>query len=169
MDIFKFAMKMELDGKAFYEKQAAATADPDLKEILLTLAEEEERHFRFFHELSEDPSFVPAGDAFSAPGTINRVQNIFEELSHNHEKKTFGRDVVSVWMEALHIEEQAVAFYREKAQTEPDPARKSLLLQIAAEESNHVQMIDGVLMYLKHPDTFAESAQFRNFQSLEGR
>jgi hypothetical protein len=29
-------------------------------------------------------------------------------------------------------------------------------------------MIDGVLTYLKFPDAFAESAQFKNFQSLEG-
>ena len=169
MDIYKSAMKMELDGKAFYEKQAAATTDPDLKEILLTLAEEEERHFRFFHELSQDPDRIPSGDTFSAPGTIGRVQNIFDEMSQGGEKKTFGQDVVSAWREALQIEERAVAFYKEKAAAESDPARKSLLLRIAAEESNHVQMIDGVLMYLKHPETFADTAQFRDFQSLEGR
>jgi len=31
-----------------------------------------------------------------------------------------------------------------------------------------VHMIEGVLTYLKFPDAFAESTQFRDFQSLEG-
>lgn len=168
MDVIEFAMKMELDGRAFYEKHAAATSDPDLRQILQTLAEEEDRHYRFFRSLKERPADSPSA-AFSAPGTIRQVQNIFEDMSQNTEPKTFGDDVLSVWTEALRIEEKAVKFYTEQARSETDPARRNLLLKIAAEETNHVYMIDGVLMYLKHPDAFAESAQFKNFQSLEGR
>lgn len=169
MDIINFAMKMELDGKAFYEKNAALAKDPDLKEILSTLAEEEERHFLFFKSLKEAPQTIPALDTFSAPGTMARIQNIFQELAQQPNAKGFGRDTVAVWTEALRIEEKAVKFYTEKANSEPDPARKAVLLLIAKEETNHVHMIDGVLTYLKHPQAFADSVQYRDFQSLEGR
>ena len=50
MEILDYAMKMELDGKAFYEKSAAQTSVPELKNILLQLAEEELKHFHFFRQ-----------------------------------------------------------------------------------------------------------------------
>jgi len=169
MDIIDFAMQMELDGKAFYEKHAALTKDPDLKEILVTLAEEEERHYRFFKSLKKEPHALLSADTFSAPDTIARVQNIFQEMAQQQKATAFGNDTVSIWTEALRIEDRAVKFYIEKAAAEPNADRKALLLRIAKEETSHVHMIDAVLMYLKHPQAFADSVQYRDFQSLEGR
>jgi len=168
MDIIKFAMKMELDGKAYYEKHAARTRDAHLKEILLTLAEEEQRHFEVFRRLRENADDISGGDILNGSETLKQVQNIFEQLSQENDTTSFNDDVISVWTEALRTEEKSEAFYKEKAGEEPDEAKKDLLLKIAAEENNHIMMIDGILMYLKDPATFAESAQYRNFRSLEG-
>jgi len=167
MDILDFAMKMEQDGMAFYKEHADKSTDPDLKKIFTTLVEEEARHYQIFKKLKEDPSLISDVDV-TAPENLKTVQNIFEQMSHKTEPKTFGDDVVSVWTEALRIEEKARAFYRNKAETESDPERKKLLDTLAAEENRHVYMIDGVLMYLKDPQAFAQSAQFSNFMSLEG-
>ncbi|UCD18237.1 MAG: ferritin family protein [Candidatus Zixiibacteriota bacterium] len=168
MDIIDFAMKMELDGKEFYEKQAMDTANPELKKILLQLAEEEGRHYEYFRRLKEDESDLSGGALLAGNTTLENVKNIFEQMAENSEKKSFGEDDIAVWRQALRTEEKSEAFYMEKAAQEPNAERKNLLLKIAREENNHVQMIDGVLMYLKHPDTFADSAQFKNFRSLEG-
>ncbi len=168
MDIIEFALKMELDGKSFYERQAAAESDPELKKILETLAHEEESHYRFFRTFKDNPNLPPSADTFGTPDAVDRVKNIFEEMSQQEEAKKFGDKAVSVWKEAMRIEERAVNFYSTQAKEETDPARKQLLLRLAEEETKHVHMIDGVLMYMKDPATFAASAQFRNFQSLEG-
>jgi rubrerythrin len=168
-DIIKFAMKMEIDGKAFYEKEAAATDNAQLKQVLTTLAEEEDRHFRFFKQMMDNPTSIPSLDAFSSPGTVKDVQNIFQTMAAEDKDKQFGDDVITVWTEALRIEEKAVAFYTEKADAESDTDRKNLLAAIAEEEQRHVHMIDSVLMYLKQPQAFAQSAQYKNFMSLEGR
>jgi rubrerythrin len=169
MDIIEFALKMELDGRSFYEKQAAAENDPELKQILETLAQEEDSHYRFFLTFKDNPDLPPSADTFGSPGAVDRVKNIFEEMSQQNEARKFGDKAVSVWKEALRIEERAVQFYKSRADEESDPERKRLLARLAEEETKHVHMIDGVLMYLKDPATFAASAQFRNFQSLEGR
>jgi len=168
MDIIEFAMKMETDGKAFYEKQAGLTSDPELKKILIQLAEEEGRHYEFFRRLKDNPNDISGGEALMGSQTLADVKNIFEELAQKTDQKPFGDDVISAWREALTTEEKSEAFYKEKAEVEPDPKKKDLLLQIAKEENNHMQMIDGVLMFLKQPSDFAESAQFKNFRSLEG-
>jgi len=168
MDIVDFAMNMELDGKAFYEKQAAQATLPELKEILLNLAEEEEKHYQFFRRIKENPSDFPNIRTFFGPQNLSLVKNIFEEMSSNPVLQAFDQDVVLAWTQALRIEERAVAFYREKANQEKDADRRDLLVKIGQEEERHVHMIDAVLMYLKHPAAFAESAEFMNFRSLEG-
>ncbi len=169
MDIIEFAMKMETDGKAFYEKQAEQTSDAELKKILLELAEEEGRHYEYFRRLKDDPDDLSGGEALTGSQTLVNVKNLFEVLAQKTDQKPFGDDVVSAWREARTTEEKSEAFYKEKAELEPDPKKKKLLLKIAKEENNHMQMIDGVLMFLRQPSDFAQSAQFKNFLSLEGR
>ena len=157
-----------MDGKTFYEKQAAAEDNPELKKILLTLAEEEQRHYEFFKRLQDNPSDMSGVNLLDGSKTLNTVKNIFQDLAAQTDRAPFGADIISTWTEALRIEEKAEKFYKEKAGEENDPARKELLLKIAEEEYNHVKMIDGVLMFLKQPADFAQSAEFMNFRSLEG-
>ena len=44
MDIYKFAMQMEVDAQKFYLERADEEKDPHRKEIFLNLAEEERKH-----------------------------------------------------------------------------------------------------------------------------
>jgi len=166
MDILEFAMQMELDGKAFYEKQAAATANPGLKKVLLSMAEEEERHYNYFKRLKENPDDV--NGTFTGAETVQKVKNVFQQMADSPQGLQFGEDEISAWTEALRVEEKSKTLYEEQAAKEADAGRKNLFLKIAAEEQNHIYMIDGVLMYAKQPQAFAESAQFMNFRSLEG-
>ncbi|UCD95027.1 MAG: ferritin family protein [Candidatus Zixiibacteriota bacterium] len=168
MDVIEFAMKMEQDGKAYYEKLAAQTTVPELKQVLLTLAEEEGRHYEYFRRLKEDNNNIPGDKAFTGRQSVEKIVNIFEQLAEDENSKRFEEEVISAWTKALRIEEKSVDFYESKAATETDSARKGLLQKIAEEEHNHVHMIDGVLMYLKHPAAFAESSHFKSFRSLEG-
>ncbi len=167
-DIFKFAMKMEIDGKTYYEKHAAETNNAKLKEILTTLAEEETRHIEVFRRLSENVEDIGAVEILAGGETLKKVQNIFEELSASDEKEPFGEDAVSIWTEALRTEEKAEQFYRLKAEEDSNDGRKKVLNRIADEEKNHIMMIDGILMFLKDPATFSASSQYSNFKSLEG-
>ena len=168
MNIFEFAMKMEIDGKKYYESKAAITKEKSLKEILLTLAEEEMNHFNFFKKMKDGKTETALKELNSSTKTLNKIQNIFVEMSQDKDQKNFGESDIEVWTEALKIEEKAESFYRKKAEIESDAKKKKLLILIAEEEQRHVHMIEGVLSYLKFPEAFAESAQFNNFQSLEG-
>ncbi|MEA1981883.1 MAG: ferritin family protein [candidate division Zixibacteria bacterium] len=169
MDIFEFAMKMELDGNKYYESKAAITKEKNLKEILLTLAEEEMNHFNFFKKMKNGKTDTSLKEFNSSTQTLNKIKNIFVEMSQDDENKNVGESDIEIWKEALKIEEKAESFYREKAEAETDTQKKKLLILIAEEEQRHVHMVENVLYYLKFPESFAESAQFNNFQSLEGR
>jgi len=167
MNIIEFAMQMERDGQAFYEKAAADAPQPDMKEIFLYLAKEEERHFAFFKSMHE-------GDAQKAikvlgSNTMTKTKNVFVHLIEENGNTTFGDDVRKAWTEALKIEEKAVKLYTKEADKEKDPERKELLQRIAEEERSHVYLIDNMLSFMSDPQTFAESQNYKNFKSWEGR
>ncbi len=168
MDIIEFAMKMELDGKAYYEKLSSSTANKELKKILNELAEEENRHYEYFRRLKSDPHDMSGGSDLRGSKTLDKARNIFEQLAALKREEPFEEDIVSAWTHALRNEEKSEAFYKEKAEKEPDEKRKKLLLKIADEENNHKHMVSGVIMYMKSPGTFIDSAQYKDFRSLEG-
>ena len=167
MDIIKFAMQMELDGQKFYEKAAEEAPNKELKGILLHLAEEEQRHFKFFASMREGAG-QDAAKALEG-GTIGKTKNLFVQLTENGQAEKFGEDVRTVWTKALKIEEKAVKMYSEEAEKESDTSRRSLLVRIADEERNHVYLIENVLTYLTDPETFRESKRYSDFKSWEGR
>ncbi len=168
MDILQFAMQMELDGKAFYEKLAQKTTNMELSKVLIMLSEEEEKHYNIFKKLRDGDSPEALVVSNNHSEVLESVKNIFAGLSNNAEGASFTDNEQSIWAEALKIEQKSEQFYREKALEEAEAERKNLLTLIANEERNHIYLIDSVLTYMKFPDTFSDTAQFKNFQSLEG-
>ena len=78
MNIFEYAMKMEEDGRAFYLEHADKTSVPELKRVLVELAEDELKHYNIFKALRDKQ---PAEYKESEKTTIlSTVKNIFEEL-----------------------------------------------------------------------------------------
>ena len=165
MDVIKFAMQMELDGVKFYE-QAAKAAPAELREIFEYLADEERRHFKFFHSLSEGQTSKAGKNLIS--DSLGQTKNIFVQMIEQNAQTEFGEEVRETWRQAREIEEKAVAMYTGEAAKENDATRKELLQKIAEEERRHVYLIENVLNFLIDPQGFAASQQFASFKSAEG-
>jgi rubrerythrin len=168
MDILDYAMRMELDGKLYYETSASKMPTPELRQILLTLAEEEVKHYHFFKRLKESGSVAAREVIDAAPPSTLAVKNVFQQMVENGQSNLYGEDVVSIWRKALDIEEKAVKLYSEEAGKENDVARRELLQQIADEEKNHVYLIENMLAFMADPSGFIDSANYQHFQSWEG-
>ncbi|MBD3332607.1 rubrerythrin, partial [candidate division GN15 bacterium] len=79
-NIIEFAMKMEMDGKRFYEQGAQKTDDERMKRILHTLAEEEQRHFDVFRSLKDKKDLAEASKVLGPKPTASpAVKNVFQE------------------------------------------------------------------------------------------
>lgn len=168
MDIIKLAMQMELDGQAFYEKGAAATDNPELKKVLLTLAEEEQKHFRIFQDMADGNLSEAATTLGEKSDTPAVIKSVFQQMVDNGVESLGGDDVRTLWEAASVIEERSEAMYREAAAIEADDERRRLLEKIADEEKNHIYLVDNMLTFVKDPSSFLASAQYKNFMSWEG-
>lgn len=168
MDPLEFAMQMERDGKAFYEKAAADAPNPEVRKILLTLAEEEERHYRIFRSLREGAMVAARSELDKRAETVSIARNLFQQMADKGEKTLYGEDARAVWKEAQKLEQKSEAMYREEADKAADTDRKELLNKIADEEKNHIYLVDNMLSFMADPQSFVDSAEYKNFMSWEG-
>jgi rubrerythrin len=164
MDIFDFAMQMEKDGQAYYEKLADQSENSVLRQILLNLALDEVKHYNIFKRFKEGD--MSASKEMETVGTkvIENAKNIFQEMSKEPFPGAFSADVRAAWVEAQKIEKKSEDFYREKAGEVETESMKNTILKIADEEHRHWVLIDNVLQFLDRPRQWLEDAEWNHLE-----
>lgn len=148
MDIYKYAMQMELDGRHFYLDLAEKTKNTGIKNILAMLAESESKHYNTILSMQRNDKTQYSTDSES----LTEVKNIFERMKE--EKKEFDVDVsqVEFYKKALEIETNSEKFYLERADEEKAPNRKEIFLTLANEEKNHCVILKNIVNFAEAPD-----------------
>jgi rubrerythrin len=162
MNVFEFAMQMEMDGKAYYEENAARIDDPGLKKILMELAEDEQKHYNLFMALRDgaDARYEDAGETT----ILTSVKNVFQTMKDENQSFAFADEAKRIWAEAQEVEKKSEAFYREKAREIGDDNQKSILNKIADEEHKHWVTLESVIQFLKRPERWLEDAEWNNLE-----
>lgn len=160
MNIFDYAMKVELQGKAAYEKAAAEVTDRGLKRILLEMADDEQKHYEVIKKLKEGHSDAE----FPASGVIKTARTYFDEAAEKGGLQ-FGTDQAVVWRSLLKAEQDAEKFYREKAAESTNEREREVLLLIADEERNHAHLIQGMVDFVAAPDQWLASGEWDRYDA----
>ncbi len=161
MNVFEYAMKMELDGKAWYEKMAEETESEILRKILLDMSEDEERHYEIFKKLKEWNTVAAAGMLSPETDVLDNARNLFEKMAAQGEKPVFSQNALSAWESLRKTEGEAEKFYRDKAAESDNKEAREALLMIADEERKHWVVIDKVINFLSAPERWLENAEWR--------
>ena len=162
MNIFEHAMKMEEDGRAFYLEHAESTSVPELKTVLVELAEDELKHYNIFKAMRDQ---LPAEYEESEKTTIlSTVKNVFEELKAEKKVVSFKSGAKSIWEEAREVERKSEQFYRERANEVGDEKQKEIFNRIADEEHRHWITIENVIRFLDRPRQWLEDAEWNNIE-----
>ncbi len=161
MNIFDFAMKMELDGKAYYEKLAAETSVSGLKSIFTSLAADEQKHF-------ETVQAIKAGTSLkmSDSTVLEKAKNLFEELMADRNIAGSLNKSLDGYQHARQIEADSVKLYEDLAKKEQNPETAQLLLRIANEEKKHYNILDNLYDFVLAPQNFLAWGEFSNFKEL---
>jgi rubrerythrin len=162
MNVYDFAMKMELDGKAFYEKLAAGTSIVGLKNIFSRLAEDEQKHCDTVQELREK-----AGKAQMAEShALEHAQNLFVDLMARSDSLDTMKEDLDGYRMALKIEADSVRFYENAAKKERREGVKAVLLRIADEEKEHFNIVENIYDFVLRPKYFLEWCEFSNLKEF---
>ncbi|GAX59174.1 hypothetical protein SCALIN_C01_0105 [Candidatus Scalindua japonica] len=147
MDIYKYAMQMELDGKHFYHDLSKKTNNTGIKSILTMMAESEAKHYNVILSMQKNDKTQYSADT----EVLTKVKNIF--MTMKEEKKIdIDNSQVEIYKKALDVEINSEKFYQERADAEKDTYRKELFLTLANEEKNHCVILKNLVNLTEAPD-----------------
>jgi rubrerythrin len=161
MNVFDYAMKMELDGKAFYEKLAEETSQPALRSVFRSMADDEQKHFETFHALK-----AGTAGAMADSRILETTRNVFEEMTQDKSLAAMLKSTLDGYETARKVEADSVRFYEDMAAKETDPAKVQLILTIANEEKKHYNILDNLCDFTLAPQNYLAWGEFSNLKDL---
>jgi hypothetical protein len=142
MGIVDFAMQMELDGKAHYEKLETMTPVPGLKKVFSILASDEQDHYEVMKRMNEGVL-----SAFAGSTVLESAQNVFSSLRFDDELLADLRSRIDVYRYAIRIEVDSITLYEKMLKDETintGPAATALLMKLIDEEQRHYNVMENI-------------------------
>ena len=161
MDIYKFAMQMELDGRHFYLDLAKKTKNAGIKSVLTMMAESEAKHYNVILDMQKNDKTEYSKDV----EVLTKIKNVFSKMK---EEKEIDVDVsqVEFYKKASEIEADSEKFYLERADEEKDPHRKEIFLTLANEEKGHCILLENLVNLVSQPDSWIENSEWYDIDEV---
>ena len=155
MDIYKYAMQMEVDGRDFYLDMMKKTNNKGLKNILTMMADSEAKHYNVILDMQKNDKTEFSADT----EVLTNVKNIFMKMK---EEKDIDVDVsqAEFYKKALKTEADARKFYLERADEEEDSHRKEIFLNLAEEERKHCVLLENMIGFVSQPADWLENPEW---------
>jgi rubrerythrin len=156
VDAFKQAIKMEQDGKAFYEQSAGRAASVFAKRVFQDLAKAEDKHIikltRIFNSLKETGNWP---DVALNREPAETLPNIFANAlkTINESVKGNTTDIEALKM-AAGLENDGIRFYQARSDETEDLFQKKFFMLLAREESEHFITLLDTVEYLEDPQGY---------------
>ena len=161
MNILDFAMKMELDGKSYYENLAVETTVAGLKSIFTGLAADEQKHFEIIRDLKLGINLNMADST-----VLEKSKNLFEQLMTDKNVAAVLKKSLDGYQHARKIEADSVRLYEDMAKKEDNPEIVQLLLKVANEEKKHFNILDNLCDFVLAPQNFLAWGEFSNLKEF---
>lgn len=162
MNVFDFAMQMEVDGKAYYEKLAGQASLPGLRIIFTRLAEDEQKHFEIFRALRSGDRTPIMQESMA----LADARNIFAELPKGAEGAAGGKDDLAAYQHAMKLEADSFRLYEDAAAKEVGAETRMLLLKVAEEERKHFSILENIFHFVNAPNQYLAWGEFSNLEEF---
>lgn len=153
MKLFDIAIKMEIEGAAYYRDLAKKAPSIGFKNIFTMLAEDEDRHKATFEAMKANID-IPAS---TSDASVKAAQ-IFKKISKDDFLSEESQ--LALYEHALEIELKSIEFYSEQHELISDVKQKRALAKIIEEERRHYDLIDDIIVMVERPDRWVEHAEF---------
>ncbi len=155
MDIYKYAMQMEVDGRDFYLDMMKKTNNKGLKNILTMMADSEAKHYNVILDMQKNDKTEFSADT----EVLTNAKNIFMKMK---EEKDIDVDVsqAEFYKKALKTEADSRKFYLERADEEEDSHRKEIFLNLAEEERKHCVLLENMIGFVSQPADWLENPEW---------
>ena len=144
MDVLVQAMKLESDGRKFYETIAAHMTDAEAAAMFKRLAADEVDHYNYIErqylalEAGKGWAMIPEMAIVEVIDAVSVVfppeKQVLAELPPNPSEE-------DALLFALGVEDKSFKLYHNSAQIAKDPEAKKLFMQLAGAEQTHFNVL----------------------------
>jgi rubrerythrin len=154
------AIKLEINGRKFFDHAAEITSHPRGKKMFHHLAQEEVRHLEVFGKLF---SQILGGSDWKKeiePRDIGGEAPLIEKLKESvkHEDRKGEVEALRIGME---LEQDAIDFFQKAAEASDDPVAKKIFLEISEEEKFHFDLLQAQYDSVTGSGFWLGSAEFQ--------
>ncbi len=161
MKLLDFAMQMELDGKAYYERLENETPDAGLRKLFSVLAADEEKHYLALHDLSSG-----VGREMRESTALEEAKSIFNAMSAEKSVIAELREKKDIYLHAMQMEADSIRIYEDIAREESksgDALVVSVVNRIIEEEKKHYNSMENIHDYIAANERMIP---WRDFQGI---
>lgn len=141
-DLTAFAISVEENGAAFYRAAAAKAANPEVAQVFLRLAEDEDEHARHFRQLRQagPPPLSPEVTRYLA-ALLQEPGSLFPSLA----EAAAAGDARAALTLAIQAEKDSILLYQELFDVTKDEAERARLAQLLRAEKMHLLELRDLL------------------------
>jgi rubrerythrin len=146
----KIAIKMEIDGMAFYKKAADNTKDPLGKEMFLSFIEDEKKHLKALESIFKGADIDTLNALFNDSNPKKRIETVFSSAKEEPvlEGKKADPDEIDALVTAMKMEKEGYDYYMDIAENSDNDDIKRLFKMLAVEENQHYTILQNSHTYL---------------------
>ncbi len=153
------AIRLEINGQAFFNEAASLTHNELGKKMFVRLAQEEVKHLETFSLLF---SQVIQSDEWKKQVRSEELKGpspVIQELSERM-KRAEGKSEVEALRIGMELEQKAIDFFTHSASKMDDPKAKEIFEKIADEERFHYDLLQAQYDSVTGSGFWLDSAEF---------
>jgi rubrerythrin len=156
MDFLEFALEMENRTIKSYQALAEQCQSHEgIKNILLMLAEDHEKHTETLKEL-EARSDVDMEET----EVFREARRVFSEMQKDKNPFSCDVDQVKLYEDARDLVLKKLQFYEDVAAKVETGESKAIVRKMAEEEKKQAVVLDNIIEMVRKPETWLENAEF---------
>jgi len=156
----KEAIKLEINGRKFFNHAAEVTNNERGKKMFRFLADEEVKHLETFGKLFS--SILHGSDwkkyirSEEVRGEAPLVEKLKEKMRHEE-----GKGEVEALRIGMELEQNAISFFQEASKETDDSMAKKIFMEISEEEKFHFDLLQAQYDSVTNSGIWLGSAEFR--------
>lgn len=156
----KEAIRLEVDGRNFFNHAAETTHNEHGKKMFQKLAAEEVKHIevfsRLFTEVLKEADWKKYVKAEEMRGESPLIEKLKERM-----KGAEGKSETQALSIGMELEENAIQFFQKAAGEVDDSAASEIFMKISEEEKFHYDLLQAQHDSLTNSGFWLDSAEFR--------
>ena len=145
LEAYRVARKLERDGVYYYTRMKEEVLKPEIREVVEMLISDERRHLSLFEEKVEElchEQDVVDEDETLADIVDSGVMDVMKDSAQVSNILCNPQEALRLGISA---ETRSISFYSELLQNTQDESGRAALMEIIAEEEEHLDKLKGLL------------------------